>query len=129
MGQKELSRYMLSHQGCSSNYREVNGCHGTKLNYRTVTRYVSAGMIGVSPKRRGPEGNMPEKSLKILVRATESYIRINQGNGNGTVIKRKSLVCIVNSIVDPFFEESIHHNKLLACILLNTNLTNLSAGI
>jgi len=108
--------------------KQVNDCHGTKLNYRTVTRYVSAGMIGVSPKRRGPEGNVPEKILKLLASATESYIRINQGNGNGDVIKRKSLARTVNSVADPFFEESTRRDKLLVRILDNTDL-NLSAGI
>ena len=70
----------------------VNNRHGTKVNYRTISRYVRSGKIGVSPMSTGLEGSVPNKILKFLISATESYIQINQGNGNGAAIERKKLI-------------------------------------
>jgi len=108
--------------------RNVNGRHGTKLNYRTVTRYVSSGMIGVSPMKKGPEGSVPNKILKSLVSAIESYIRINQGNGKGAAIERKQLVQTVNNVAAPLFVVPMYSRRLLQRILGCTDVM-LSAGV
>jgi len=106
--------------------RKVNRCHGTNLNYRTITRYVSSGMIGVSPKKRGPEGSVPNKILKLLVSATESYIRINQGNGKGTAIERKQLVQTVNSVAAPLFAVPMYSDRLFQRTVIDCSNASLT---
>jgi len=78
--------------------------------------------------KKGPEGSVPNKILNILVNATESYIRINQGNGKGAAIERKQLVQTVNNVAAPLFDVPMYSNRLLQRILDNTDVM-LSAGV
>ena len=48
--------------------------------------------IGVSPKRKGPEGIIPRLVYDNLCNAFESYIQIKQLNGLGTEITNNKLI-------------------------------------
>jgi hypothetical protein len=58
-----------------------NDC-GISLCPRTIQKKVKAGNIRYSPLRRGPKGNIPEPHYKNLCAAYESFVTINQINGN-----------------------------------------------
>ena len=79
----------------------VNEQFGTTLNAWTVRRYVNKEFAGDSPIKKGPEGNIPDKIFNVLTKALESYVRINQVNGNGDTIMRKNLAMNVNNVVLP----------------------------
>jgi len=52
---------------------------------------VKAGKIGCSPLRCGPKGNIPELHYKNLCAAYESFVTINQINGNMQIHSAKSI--------------------------------------
>ena len=54
---------------------------GVKISARTIQQKVKEGNVGVSPLRRGPKGNIPDRSYQNLCLAYESYVTINQING------------------------------------------------
>jgi len=58
-----------------------NDC-GIDLCPRTIQKKVKEGEIGCSPLRRGPKGNISELHYKNLCTAFESFVTINQLNGN-----------------------------------------------
>ena len=58
-----------------------NDC-GISLSPRTLQKKVKAGKIRCSPLRCGPKGNIPELHYKNLCAAYESFVTINQINGN-----------------------------------------------
>ena len=58
-----------------------NDC-GIDLCPRTIQKKVKEGEIGCSPLRRGPKGNIPELHYRNLCTAFESFVTINQLNGN-----------------------------------------------
>ena len=62
----------------------VNEKYGTSISSRTIYRYCQNGMAGESPLH--------------LVGTLESYIRINQGNGNGHALLKKTLIARVNNV-------------------------------
>ncbi len=55
---------------------------GVELCVRTIQKKVKEGEIGCSPLRRGLKGNIPECHYNNLLMAFESFVRINQINGN-----------------------------------------------
>jgi hypothetical protein len=56
---------------------------------RTIQKKVKEDEIGCSPLRRGPKGNIPELHFKNLCTAFESFVTINQLNGNMRVCSTK----------------------------------------
>ena len=58
-----------------------NDC-GISLCPRTIQKKVKEGKIGCLPLRRGPKGNIPELHYNNLCAAFESFVTINQTNGN-----------------------------------------------
>jgi hypothetical protein len=58
-----------------------NDC-GISLCPRTIQKKVKEGEIRCSPLRRGPKGSIPELHYKNLCAAFESFVTINQINGN-----------------------------------------------
>jgi hypothetical protein len=62
---------------------------------RTIQKKVKSGDIGISLLRRGPKGIMDELQFKNLCVAAESYVVINQKNGNPREgMYRKLRACI-----------------------------------
>ncbi len=55
---------------------------GVELCVRTVQKKVKEGEIGCSPLRGGPKGNIPERHYNNLLMAFESFVCINQIDGN-----------------------------------------------
>ena len=102
-----LQRYQKKDNGASPRKGSeaittiFNEQFGKTLNARTVRRYVNKGFAGDYPTKKFPEGNIPDKIFNVLTKALESYVRINQGNGNGDTIKRKNLSMNVNNVVLP----------------------------
>ena len=60
-------------------------------------------MAGESPLKSGPEGRIPEFSIKFLASALDPYIRIEQGNGKA--ISRNIPPSKVNKTVALFFQK------------------------
>jgi hypothetical protein len=58
-----------------------NDC-GISLCPQTIQKKVKEGKIGCSPLRRGSKGNIPELHYKSLCAEYESFVTINQINGN-----------------------------------------------
>ena len=56
---------------------------------RTIQKKVKDGAVGVSPLRRGPKGFIPEHHFNNLCIAFETFLRINQMNGNTRVLATK----------------------------------------
>jgi hypothetical protein len=63
--------------------RIVNAEFKTSIAWRTVSRYVQDGLEGISPLKRGRDGNLQEIAFKMLTAAVETFISIHQNNGNG----------------------------------------------
>ncbi len=62
--------------------RWIGNYCGISLCPRTIQKKVKEGKIGCSPQRRGPKGNIPELHYNNLCAAFESFVTINQTNGN-----------------------------------------------
>jgi hypothetical protein len=60
---------------------------------------VKEGEIGCSPLRRGPKGNIPELHYKNLCTAFESFVTINQLNGNMRVCSAKKYGPLIFKVV------------------------------
>ncbi len=58
---------------------------------RTIQKKVKEDEIGCSPLRCGPKGNIPELHYKNLCAAYESFVTINQINGNMQIHSAKSI--------------------------------------
>ncbi len=62
----------------------------------TIHRYVvELGLIGMSPLKTGPEGNIPRETYNVLCMAYGSFLRINQINGRGGDNSRTKLVPLI----------------------------------
>ena len=70
----------------------VLGEFGVEIHKQTIQREVADDQIGVSPKRRGPEGVVPRLVYDNLCNAFESYIQIKQLNSLGTEITNNKLI-------------------------------------
>ena len=99
----------------------VNQRYGTSINYRTIARYCKNGLVGVSPLSIGERGTIPELVLSHLVTALESYIGINQANGHGLALRRKTLVHRVNNTVATLSSERTS-DKLFIRLLKRGNI-------
>ncbi len=64
--------------------------HGICPGKTTIHRYVAElGLVGMSPLKTGPEGNIPRDDYKMLCAAYGSCLRINQINGRGGLRTQK----------------------------------------
>jgi hypothetical protein len=64
-----------------------------------IQKKVKEGEIGCSPLRRGPKGNIPELHYKNLCTAFESFVTINQLNGNMRVCSAKKYGSLIFKVV------------------------------
>ena len=96
----------------------VNNEFNTTLAHRTISEYVQNDMAGMSPIGKGARGKIPSDVMTHLVGAFESYVRINQNNGNGPAIFRKNLVSRVSNVVCDLYPDRIcPSHKLLERVL------------
>jgi hypothetical protein len=61
--------------------------------------YVQKGLVGISPLRKGPCRNIPPMQYKNLCRAVETYICINQINGNGRKNTPSSIGLLLQKVI------------------------------
>ena len=92
--------------------------YGVKLSRHTLNRYFKDGNIGSSPLRNGFPGTIPEFVFKNLCTAIESYMKINQLNGQSVENSRKNLHNRVMKVMGK--EENIVSTSLLNRILQAT---------
>ena len=95
-----------------------NDC-GIDLCPRTIQKKVKEGEIGCSPLRRGPKGNIPELHYKNLCTAFESFVIINQLNGNMRVCSAKKYGPLIFKVVYGD-HEGASRTKLLNRVLRDT---------
>jgi hypothetical protein len=95
-----------------------NDC-GIDLCPRTIQKKVKEGEIGCSPLRRGPKGNIPELHYKNLCTAFESFVTINQLNGNMRVCSAKKYGPLIFKVVYGD-HEGASRTKLLNRVLRDT---------
>jgi hypothetical protein len=61
--------------------------------------YMQKGLVGILPLRKGPRGNIPPMQHKNLCRAVETYICINQINGNGRKNTPSSIGLLLQKVI------------------------------
>ena len=94
------------------------GCVGPDA--RTILRYYKDDLVGQSPKKKGPEGNVPDTVFKLLCEAWESCVRIQQINGRANENTRKRLAGKVNAVLRG--DETVLDMNVLNRILIETAL-------
>ena len=92
---------------------------------RTIRRYVKNGLVGCPPLKRGERGTIPSPIFRALVEAFETFIQIEQANGERQT-KQCGLSRIVNLVINGSGENRTQYD-LLYCLLKETALT-LNAG-
>jgi phage terminase large subunit-like protein len=96
---------------------------------RSIQKYVKNGCIGVSPQRRGPKGEIDELHFKNLCLAFESFIVINQNNGDARIRTYKKLAKLLQKEV--YGDSACHVGQQAHHLLqrvLNDTAINLNAG-
>ena len=74
----EESILELRKQTAAAIIRVINQRHNTSITAKTATRYVREGMIGQSPLKRGPVGDIPKAGYTALKGAFVSYLKLEQ---------------------------------------------------
>ena len=97
------------------------------ISARSIQKKVKEGNIGTSPLRRGPKGNIPELHFRNLCIAFESFIRINQLNGNIRKLGTRKLRPLVHKVIYGNDKGRQSSNMLLKRIL-DATATNLDKG-
>jgi hypothetical protein len=59
---------------------EIAKKYSITVNYSPISRYANAGLLNVSPKKKGPAGTFAQSTYKLLCDALSSFIPINQMN-------------------------------------------------
>eukprot|EP00804_Cyclotella_cryptica_P024959 CCRYP_015507-RC/>CCRYP_015507-RC protein AED:0.06 eAED:0.04 QI:0/0/0/1/0/0/2/0/553 len=98
----------------------VFGEFGVEISKRTIQREVAEDRIGVSPKKKGPQGIIPPLIFDNLCNAFESYIQIKQLNGQGTDITNNKLIELLKKCTRSV--TALNFNHLLSCLLKSTAL-------
>ena len=102
---------------------QIERDYGVKLSPRTITRYVKNGNVGTSPKKNGNPGTIPEFVFQTLCTAMETFMKINQVNGQNVENTRQKLhkrVCRVMG------KENVVNCHLLNRVLKETAVDLLS---
>jgi len=79
--------------------KEVNDLCGSNISPKTVGKYVRAGMINVSPLKRGPVGPFSKAILESLKWAHASFLQLEQAEGR-TQSTMKDMAKRVNACVN-----------------------------
>jgi hypothetical protein len=100
-----------------------------ELCTRSVQKYMKNGCIGVSPQKRGLKGKIDKLYYKNLCLAFESFIVINQNNGDARIQTYKKLWKFMQKVVygnsDSHAGQQAHH---LIQRVLNDTAINLNTG-
>ena len=91
-----------------------------QLCARTIQKKVKEGEIGVSPIRRGPKGNIPERHYTNLCMAFKSFVRINQLNGNVRVLSQKRLAPLLKKVI--YGDQDFDGRELMRRVLRDTGI-------
>jgi len=91
-----------------------------QLCARTIQKKVKEGEIGVSPLRRGPKGNIPDRHYNNLCMAFKSFVTINQLNGNVRVLSQKRLWPLVKKVI--YGEADFDGRELVRRVLRDTGI-------
>jgi hypothetical protein len=86
-------------KSCRIIVKEVNDIYGTNISHNTAGRYVRDGMIGSSPLKRGPNGDIPKPMYTALRGAYTTYLQLEQA-GCKKQSTIKAMVALVNSTVN-----------------------------
>ena len=73
----------------------LNKSMNANISHKTVSRYVRAGLIGVSPLKHGPSGHLPSRIYNPLKGACVTYLKLEQANS-----KKQSSVVQLSRIVN-----------------------------
>lgn len=79
----------------------VLGEFGVEINAHIIQREIKEGLVGVSPKKMGPQGHFPSKTFDNLAIVFESYIKIMQLNGHGGALSSNKLKIILKKCISP----------------------------
>jgi hypothetical protein len=94
---------------------------------RTIKKKVKAGIIGCSPLRRGPKGNILKLHYKNLCAACKSFVTINQINSNMRMCSAKKYGPLTFKVVYGDSEKCrADWSELLKHVLRDTACTNLN---
>jgi hypothetical protein len=73
---------------------QVEKKYGVAPSYSTIRRYTIEGLVDASPKKTGPDGNLPKAAYKLLCEAFATVIPIQQLNARaGDNTRRKIVIC------------------------------------
>ena len=112
MGEKKRSASEVSNL--------VFGEFGVEISKSTIQREVAEDRIGMSPKKKGPQGIIPPLIDDTLCNAFESYIQIKQLNGQGTDITNNKLIELLKKCTRSVTELNCNH---LGVVVLCSHLT------
>ena len=75
---------------------QIREKHKVGPSASTIYHYVvELGLVGMSPRKPGPEGNIPAEMYKALCAAFGSFMRINQINALGGDNTRRKLIPVI----------------------------------
>jgi hypothetical protein len=77
----------------------IRNNYGIDLCPQIIQKKMKEGKMGCSPLRRGPKGNIPELHYKNLCTAFESFVTINQLNGNMRMCSAKKYGPLIFKVV------------------------------
>ena len=89
----------------------INAEYKSNVTGRTIRRYVKNGLVGCSPLKRGERGTIPSPIFRALVEAFETFIQIEQANGERQT-KQCGLSRIVNLVINGSGENRTHYDLL-----------------
>ena len=101
--------------------------HGVGPSSRTIIRECDKGRGGKSPLRKGAPGEIPPLVFNLICNAFESFVVINQLNGNGGNNTKKILASKVNAVMNQAGNNSQLSFKLLNRIITATAI-NINAS-
>jgi len=81
-----------SKRSINSIVHEINKLYGSNISPKTVGRYVREGMIGVSPMKKGPAGDIPRPMYTSLKMAYATFLQLEQAESKTqSTLKQMSL--------------------------------------
>jgi hypothetical protein len=81
--------------------------YGVTPSYSTIRRYAIEGLVDASPKKTGPDGNLPKAAYKLLCDAFATVVAIHQLNARaGDNTRRKIIIMLMKTFDIPKREAS-----------------------
>jgi hypothetical protein len=95
------------------NNKPINKENDICVYARSLRRYVSEGIVGLTPPRKGCPGKIPPVAYRALKDAMVTFIKIHQASGKYEYT-RSDLSKIVNDVVNSHPNENRRSDKLMA---------------